>query len=65
MNYKPYSTEWHRKRLLREAITTYLDDNVSNETILSDISDILSERSERAYAEFTQANKLESLLNFR
>lgn len=65
MDYKPYSAEWHRKRQLRDILFTYLDDRVSNEEILSDITDILSERSERAYAEFAQANELESMIHLR
>jgi hypothetical protein len=65
MDYKPYTTEWHRKRQLRDAIFTYLDDYVSNDIILGDITDILSERSERAYAEFAQANELESMIHSR
>ncbi len=59
-NYKPYSTEWHRKRYLKEAIDKYLDEQIDNEIILNDLSDILSERSERAYQEFNRINDLES-----
>jgi len=59
-NYKPYSTEWHRKRYLKEAIDKYLDEQIENEIILNDLSDILSERSERAYQEFNRINDLES-----
>ena len=57
-NYKPYSTEWHRKRYLKEAIDKYLDEQIDNEIILNDLSDILSERSERAYQEFNRINDL-------
>ena len=28
MSYKPYSSEWHRKRYLKEALDTYFDDYV-------------------------------------
>ena len=63
MNYKPYSPEWHRKRYLKEALDKYLDESIKNEVILDDILDILSERSERAYKEFTRINDLESMLN--
>ena len=62
MDYKPYSPEWHRKRFLKEALDKYLDDYVSNEIIREDILDILSERSESAYAEFTRLTELESML---
>ena len=51
MDYKPYSPEWHRKRYLKEALDRYLDDYVDNTTIKNDILDILSARSESAYAE--------------
>ena len=61
--YKPYSPEWHRKRYLKEALDKYLDDQIDNEIILSDISDILSERSEKAYKEFNKINDLESKIN--
>jgi len=62
MDYKPYSPEWHRKRYLKEAIDKYLDDYVDTDTILEDIRDILSFRSEQAYQEFTRLNKLEKQL---
>jgi nucleoid-associated protein YejK len=62
-HYKPYSSEWHRKRYLKEAIDKYLDEQIDNEVILNDLSDILSERSERAYEEFSRINDLESMLN--
>lgn len=61
-HYKPYTPEWHRKRYLKEAIDKYLDEKIENETILNDLSDILSERSERAYQEFSRINDLESRL---
>lgn len=63
MNYKPYSPEWHRKRYLKEALDKYLDESINNQIILDDILDILSERSERAYQEFSRINDLESMLN--
>jgi nucleoid-associated protein YejK len=59
-HYKPYTPEWHRKRYLKEAIDKYLDEQIDNEVILTDLSDILSERSEKAYQEFTKLNDLES-----
>lgn len=63
MNYKPYSLEWHRKRYLKEALDKYLDDYVDTDVIFDDITSILSERSERAYAEFSKINELESKLH--
>lgn len=60
--YKPYSPEWHRYRYLKEALDKYLDDYVDNATIVADILDILSERSEAAHKKFVQINQLESML---
>lgn len=62
MDYKPYSPEWHRKRYLKEALDQYFDDYVDNDTIRSDLLDILSERSEQAFAEFSKINELEQSL---
>ena len=62
-NYKPYSPEWHRKRYLKEALDKYFDDYVENEVIFGDITDILSERSEKAYAEFARINALEEMIH--
>jgi len=62
-HYKPYSPEWHRYRYLKEALDKYLDEYIDNEVILEDISDILSERSEKAYEEFNRVNELESMIN--
>ena len=62
MDYKPYSPEWHRKRYLKEALDKYFDDYVDNDTIRSDLLDILSERSEQAYSEFSKINELEKSL---
>lgn len=62
-HYKPYSPEWHRRRYLKEAIDKYLDEQINNEVILEDLSDILSERSERAYEEFSRINDLEAMIN--
>jgi hypothetical protein len=60
MHYKPYSPEWHRYRYLKEALDKYLDDYADNKDIMSDILDILQDRSETAYAEFTRVNELEN-----
>ena len=60
MTYRPYSSEWNRKRYLKEAIDNYFNDYVDNEIIYKDIMDILNERSERAYSEFQKTVNLES-----
>ena len=62
-HYKPYSDEWHRKRYLKEALDKYLDEYVDNKTIISDILDILSQRSIEAYKEFEYLNDLEYQIN--
>lgn len=62
MDYKPYSPEWHRKRYLKEALDKYLDDYVSNTEIREDILDILSQRSELAYAEWNKIEELTGML---
>ena len=59
MHYKPYSPEWHRYRYLKEALDKYLDDYVENNEIIDDILDILHNRSETSYADFTKVNELE------
>jgi hypothetical protein len=59
MNYRPYSTEWHRKRYLKEALDNYLNDYVDNDVILNDILDILSERSECSFNDFSRTLDLE------
>ena len=62
MDYRPYSPEWHRRRYLKEALDKYFDDHVDIDLIKNDILDILSERSEKAYSEFTKINQLEKSL---
>jgi len=59
MDYKPYSSEWHRRRYLKEALDKYLDDYVDADVIRADILDILSERSDKARSEFTRISELE------
>lgn len=59
MNYKPYSPEWNRKRFLREALESYLNDYVDTEIIYQDIQDILHERSESLYHSFSHTVDLE------
>lgn len=61
--YKPYTPEWHRYRYLKESIGKYLDDSVENNLIIDDILNILRERSESAYHEFTKVNELEYWIN--
>ena len=63
MDYKPYSPEWNRKRYLRESLETYFNDYVDIEVIYDDLMDILHERSEQAYNEFSRINELESKIN--
>jgi len=63
MEYKPYSPEWNRKRYLREALETYFNDYVDIEVVYDDLMDILHERSEQAYAEFSRINELESKIS--
>jgi len=58
MDYRPYSPEWHRRRYLKEALDKYVDTDVIREDLLS----ILSERSDKAYAEFMRINELERAL---
>jgi len=62
-HYKPYSPEWHRKRYLKEALLTYLDDGVSNETIYEDILDVLQERSDSAYADWNKTEELSEMIS--
>jgi len=63
MNYQPYSIEWNRKRYLKEALDSYLDDYVDNEVILNDILDILYERSESSYNDFSRTLDLENRIH--
>jgi hypothetical protein len=61
-HYKPYSPEWNRRRYLQEALDSYINDDVDNDDILSDILGILSDRSESAYAEFQKVDALKEIL---
>ena len=63
MDYKPYSTEWHRKRYLKEALDKYFDDYVENEIIHADIMDILSARMSTAVNEVNKVLDLQRRLN--
>ena len=58
MTYKPYSPEWSRQRYLREALYTYIDNGVENHKILSDIIEILYERSGASLIDFEKSNEL-------
>ena len=62
MDYRPYSPEWHRRRYLKESLDKYFDDYVDTEVIRGDLLSILSERSDKAYAEFMRINELERAL---
>ena len=62
MHYKPYVSEWHRYRYLKEALDKYLDDYVENDVIMDDILDVLESRSDSAYAEYNKITELESKL---
>ena len=62
MDYRPYSPEWHRRRYLKESLDKYFDDYVDTEVIRGDLLSILSERSDKAYAEFMRINELERSL---
>ena len=62
MDYKPYSPEWNRQRYLKEALDMYLNNYVDNSVIYADILDILSEKADAAYQEFSKLNDLESKL---
>lgn len=59
MDYKPYSSEWHRKRYLKEALDSYLDDCVENDVIVNDILDIFKSRMRNA---LENVNKMEDLI---
>ena len=63
MEYKPYSPECNRKRYLSEVLETYFNDYVDIEVIYDDLMDILHDRSEQAYSEFSRINELESRIN--
>jgi hypothetical protein len=65
MMYKPYSTEWHRYRYLKEALDKYIDDYVDTDTIMKDILGIVCDRQEKAHAEYHRLEELEMKLDFR
>jgi hypothetical protein len=59
MDYKPYSSEWHRKRFLKEALDLYFDNYVDNDIIMNDILSIICDRQEAAHAEYHKLEDLE------
>lgn len=59
MTYKPYSSQWHRKRYLSEAIQKYFEDGESSEDVLIDIIDILTEWRDDY---ITATNKIDKIL---
>lgn len=58
-DYKPYTTEWSRKRYLSEALQKYFEDDAPTELIVSDIVDILEDW---AYAYERRASKIQNVL---
>lgn len=60
MDYRPYSTEWTRKRYLAEAIEEYFNTDASTDVIIGDISDVLQEKAnlyQRRATKFKQVLK--------
>ena len=62
-HYKPYSPEWHRRRELQQAIFSYLDAGEFPDVVVADIMEILHDRSESAYKEFSKVSELENKLH--
>ena len=56
--YKPYSPEWTRYRYLKEAIDSYLNDCVDNQTLIQDILTIVGERQLTAQQEYKKMSDL-------
>jgi hypothetical protein len=63
MDYKPYSPQWTRKRYLKEALETYLEDDVDISIIYEDILDILNAKASSAIAEYDKIAKLTDKLS--
>jgi hypothetical protein len=59
-DYKPYSSEWTRKRYLTEALQKYFDDDATVDVILDDIVDILEYN---AAEHRSRAEKFQDVLN--
>ena len=57
MDYKPYSPEWHRKKIPKKKQLDNFDDYVDVDIIREDIYDILHIANE-AYEEYNRVNKL-------
>ena len=56
--YKPYSPEWTRYRYLKEAIDSYLNDCVDNQTLIQDLLTIVGERQLTAQEEYKKMSDL-------
>ena len=56
--YKPYSPEWTRYRYLKEAIDSYLNDCVDNQTLIQDLLTIVGERQLTAQQEYKKMSDL-------
>jgi|TARA_R100001510_G_C7641880_1_gene199464 hypothetical protein len=63
MDYKPYSPQWTRKRYLKEALESYLEDGADVSTIYEDILDILNAKASSAIAEYDKIAKLTDKLS--
>lgn len=59
-DYKPYSSEWTRKRYLTEALQKYFDDDATVDVILDDIVDVLEYN---ATEHRSRAEKFQDVLN--
>lgn len=60
--YKPYSSEWTRYRYLKEAIDSYLNDGIDNQTLIKDLLTIIGERQLTAHEEYKKMSDLEKKL---
>ena len=56
--YKPYSPEWTRYRYLKEAIDSYLNDGIDNQTLIKDLLTIIGERQLTAQEEYKKMSDL-------
>ena len=63
MDYKPYSPQWTRKRYLKEALESYLEDGTEDSTIYEDILDILNAKASSAIAEYDKLAELTDKLS--
>jgi len=59
-DYRPYSSEWTRKRYLAEALQKYFDDDATVDVILDDIVSVLEQNA----AEYrSRAEKFQEVLD--